>query len=101
MKINNLEFKVMYDDDFTEAMGKSNFIPQTIIINPILKTREVNLKRTLMHEVIHCYLYAYGFTNKEKFELEEMIEFISHNYDNIGEITNQALKELEGVDTQC
>lgn len=93
MKINGLNFKVKYGCE--EGMGRTSAIYQIIEINEELIDMKENLKRTVMHEVIHAYLYAYGFTNKDQFELEQMIEFISNNYDNIGKLTEQALKELD------
>ena len=95
MVINNLKWEVHYDKDINENwMGLTNYFDLEIKINPAVKGKE-NLDRTVMHEVIHAFLYSFGFSNKDEFKLEEMIEFFSHNIDSIIKLSNEALKELE------
>ena len=97
MKINNLKWKIFYDKDLGENyLGTTDYFALEIKINPLVKDKS-NLDRTIMHEVIHAYLYSYGFTNKDEFKLEEMVEFISHNVDSIIALSAEAGKELEEV----
>ena len=76
-----------------DYFGNADYFNQTISINSKIKGNE-NIKRTITHEVIHAYLYSYGFTNKDNFELEQMIEFISHNIKNIEKLTDEVYRKL-------
>ena len=94
MTINNLQWEILYDKNINENyLGETDYFKLKININPEIEN-SMNLGRTVMHEVIHAYLYSFGFSNKNEFQLEEMIEFISHNIENINKLTEIALTEL-------
>lgn len=94
IKINDIEWQLEIDDRMSDDIcGTTEYFEPKISINSKMKGIE-NIKRTVMHEVIHAYLYSYGFTNKEKFELEQMIEFISHNFYSIEKLSNEAYQKL-------
>ena len=73
MKINGLCWKIFYDKNLGENyLGITDYFVLEIKINPIVKDK-CNLDRTVTHEVIHAYLYSYGFTNKDKFKLDSSL----------------------------
>lgn len=91
MKINNLTWKVKFDDNMPENLfGQTNYSNLTIYLNPICCKE--NLRRTLLHEVMHAYCYSYGLTFTESFDRENFCEFISHNFMNIEKAYKEALK---------
>ena len=95
IKINGLVWNIQIDNNMSlDYLGCTEYFNQTISINSKVKGNE-NIKRTITHEVIHAYLYSYGFTNKDNFELEQMIEFISHNIKNIEKLADEVYKKLK------
>lgn len=96
MIINNLHWKITINDNLNENIfGTTNYATQTIYLNPTCVME--NIKRTLLHEVVHAFLYSYGLHCIESFDKETICEFISHNLFNITEIYQQALDELYHV----
>jgi len=94
IKINGLVWNIQIDNNMSlDYFGNVDYFEQTININQKIKGNE-NIKRTIIHEVIHAYLYSYGFTNKDNFELEQMIEFISHNIANIQKLADEVYRKV-------
>ena len=92
MKINNLEWKIEFDTNMTENLfGQTNYANHTIYLNPICCFE--NLKRTLLHEVMHAYCYSCGLHFTESFDRENFCEFISHNFENIAKAYFEAKDE--------
>ncbi len=94
IEINKIEWKVAYDSTLDDNKYGTTFINQCkIAINPLIDKQHI--KRTITHEIIHAWLYSYGFYYKDSFTVEEVCEFIGHNLDEISKLTEQALKEIE------
>lgn len=95
MKINNLNWSIKFDENLAETIhGQTNYECLTICIRP--QCCKQNQKRTLLHEIVHAYLYSYGLIFEKEFGVETLCEFISHNFYNIKSIYETALKELFG-----
>jgi len=93
MKINNLDWSVKYNDDMQEGtFGETNYETLTIYLRT--QCHKQNMRRTLLHEIIHAYQYSFGLHFIESFNKETICEFIAHNFEAIGEIYNQAKKEI-------
>lgn len=93
MKINKLDWKVVYNDDMAETLfGETNYETLTIYIRPQCNLQTQN--RTLLHELVHAYCYSYGYCFKKEYTNEELCEFISHNMQNLCELLEEAAKEL-------
>lgn len=93
MKINNLNWTVClaYLEDGT--MGLTTYSNQTIQIQ--CGMIEECIRLTLMHEIVHAYLYSYGFNqNQREFHKEELCEFIAQNVDNLIKLRDIAMIEL-------
>lgn len=94
MIINGLNWKIKTNDNLSEDLfGQTNYSNLTIYLNPICCKE--NLKRTLLHEIMHAYCYSYGLTFLESFDKENFCEFISHHFENISSIYKQACCEME------
>ena len=93
MKINNLEWKVVYSDNLKEDLfAQTNYSTLTIYVST--QTSEQNVGRSLMHEIVHAYCYSYGLVFIESFDKEQLCEFISHNIFNLTKLYNEAMEEL-------
>ena len=93
MKINNLDWKIVYDDNMNEnTHGQTNYETLTIYIRPQCCVQ--NQKRTLLHELCHAYCYSYGLMFIETFDRENLCEFISHNLENLVDLYAEGLKTL-------
>lgn len=94
MKINNLEWRVCYSDNLKEDLfGQTNYETLTIYIKKQLNT--ANIERTIMHEILHAYCYSYGLMFFESFNIEQLCEFVSHNFFNLQRLYFSACEELE------
>lgn len=50
------------------------------------------MRRTIMHEITHAYLYAYGYLARAEFSQEDLCEFISSFADAIIYDTDAVMK---------
>ena len=80
--------KIMNDDKEHYTQGATIYSEQTIYID-----RDIaNIKRTLIHELTHAWMDAYGHNQHNKeFNNEDVCEIISSIY----EFIKESLKELE------
>ena len=93
MKINNLEWKIKYNENLNENLfGQTNYENLTIYLRP--QCCKDNVKRTLLHEIVHAYCYSYGLHFIESYDRENLCEFIAHNFENISKIYSDAQKEI-------
>lgn len=93
MKINNLNWKVKYTDNFEENLfGRTDYDQLTIYISKKVCNQTKNI--TLKHELVHAYLHSFGFMFKDNFTREDICEFVSHNLETLQELYKEARKEL-------
>lgn len=94
--INGLEWKLKLGETVGDGLlGLTSFDEPTIYIR-YQKNRE-SMFRTLTHELVHAYLFSYGFTNLDddkKFSEEFICNFIANNVINILDIKCNAMGEL-------
>lgn len=70
------------------AYGLTNAFEQKIYINRDLN--EVQMKRTLMHELTHAFLFSYGFDD-HVFNEEELCQFVGQNTMYLVQVVNGIL----------
>lgn len=93
MIINSINWKIEMNDSLPENIfGQTNYALCKIYLNP--SCDKVNLERTLLHEIMHAYIYSYGLHFIETFDRETICEFISHNFGNIRCAYSCALQEV-------
>lgn len=102
IKIHDLTWEVRFTD-YIENPTDSN----EIVCGLTLKTKQVILisvrqsleiiKRTITHELVHAYIWSYGFENSDPFSEEEMCNFIETHmrdlYNNTEKIYNKYLAQ--------
>ena len=94
MTINSIDWTVRFDDNLSEnTLGQTNYDTLTIMIRS--QSNEQNTKRTLLHEIVHAYLYSFGFGPKEQFSVEEVCDFIGSNASNLMNLIEEAYYELK------
>ena len=96
IKINNIIWQVFIDKDLSsDLLGLTSDNEYTIRLSQTL-TKQA-FKPTTIHELVHAFLYSYGFKLKKEFTDEDVCEFISMNIEQILEkykkIENELLKE--------
>ena len=85
--ISNDEMAKKSDSDLinTFTHGLTVYNENTIYLNELAP----NKKRTLYHELVHCYLYEFGFNSFDKqFNLEDVCEISASSCDIINKIIN-------------
>ena len=68
-KINRHEWEIDFmnednvegDDIYQTTCGLTNYIGNTIVINPMMN--EYQTKTTIIHEITHAFRWSYGFVN--------------------------------------
>ena len=81
--------KLESGDDYT--LGLTIYKPQKIL----LVNTQVNLIRTLKHELMHVWLYEYGHYPKETFTHESICEIAANSNEFINEVVNEFKKEVK------
>lgn len=90
--INNLEWNIVVENSDYDYLGTTSESRLEIHIASVPNTQVI--KRTITHEVVHAYLYSYGFP-KKNFNEEDLCEFIANNLDGISHISNQVFDEID------
>lgn len=90
--INNLEWKIITEKSDYRYLGLTTEGNLEIHVARVPSIQ--NIKRTITHEVVHAYLYSYGFPRK-KFDEEDICEFIANNLDTISQISQQVFSEID------
>ena len=91
VRINNLEWKVVTEPSIYTYLGSTLEGKLEIHIARVPSLQAV--KRTIAHEVVHAYLYSYGFP-RNKYSEEDLCEFIANNIEAILQISRQVFDEL-------
>ncbi len=94
-EISNAEMNDMFGENgYTD--GVTNYTHHMIYINNDI----LDKKRTLYHELMHCFLYEYGHNqNADKsFSYDDVCEVSACSHDMIHEIVEEYFKEVEFED---
>ena len=98
IRINKLKFTIRQTmDESTLAtkdggvlFGFTDYLKQEIVLRGNLsKTLMYN---TLLHELTHAFLFAYGLSNNETFNHEQICEFVGAYANDIVRIADKYLK---------
>ena len=89
--INNLEWNIIAENSDYNYLGTTSESRLEIHIASVPNTQVI--RRTIIHEVVHAYLYSYGFP-KNNFNEEDLCEFIANNLDAITQISDQVFDEI-------
>lgn len=95
--ISNDEMQKYADSDLKESFthGLTVYNENTIYLNEL----SPNKKRTLHHELVHCYLYEFGFNPFEKqFSLEDVCEICASSNEIINKIINDYFNKEEELE---
>ena len=103
-KINNTEWTIKEVDEATinNEMKQDGTLGVTIY-----KTQEImllkdqaNIIKTLIHELVHVWLYEFGHNQNDKeFNCEDICEIVASSNDFVNEIVEQYVKGPETVTT--
>lgn len=91
-EISNAEMNVIASSDKRETFthGMTQYDCNTIFINE----ETVNKKKTLYHELTHCFMSEYGHNQWTKeFNYEDVCEIVASSHDIIHEIVEEYFKE--------
>ena len=71
------------DDESIFIHGTTVYSENTIYLNE----KSPNKKKSLIHELLHCYLYEYGFRAYDKqFNAEDLCEIVAGSFETIKRI---------------
>lgn len=93
-KINNTEWTIKEVDEATinNEMKQDGTLGVTIYKTQeiLLLKDQANIIKTLKHELMHVWLYEYGYNQDEKeFNNEDVCEIVASSNDFINEVVNQ------------
>lgn len=77
-------------DNFSYVFGYTDLPNNTIYLNADMK-KNVR-KTTLMHELMHCYLFEYSSIHSDAFNEEELCDISANSHDMIEKIVNDYFK---------
>lgn len=94
-KANKLNWTIEYADEDHISMndeggiyfGRAVYLEQKIFIRTGMSTELT--RETVIHELVHCFLFSYGIKGTEKYSEEQMCVFIGAHADSIIEITDK------------
>lgn len=92
--INKIDWSIQLSNDLNENLfGDTDYALHLIRINNnCCKNCQ---ERALLHELTHAYCYSFGLIYKEKYNREELCEFISHNAQNLIDLFNKGKRYLK------
>lgn len=98
VKINKLNFVIreMKDESELQAdengilLGLTNYLKQEIILRSGMS--KALLYETLIHELTHAFIFAYGYNNNETFNHEQICEFVGCYAEDIIKTANKYIK---------
>lgn len=84
----------MFADNLPEKIiGRSDYENRIIFIKRNMNYQEQY--RTTIHEIVHAYLWSFGYGTDRQWCEEELCEFIACNIFNIQKCLDVAVKELQ------
>lgn len=91
------ELKKLYEEDMEEkayfVFGVTNKAQHIIYINKDMC--EEQKRKTLKHELTHCYIWEYGLYNVTDVNEEVICDLVASSNDFINDITNKYFKEVK------
>lgn len=91
------ELKKIYEEDIEEkayfVFGVTNKAQHIIYINKDMC--EEQKRKTLKHELTHCYIWEYGLYNVTDVNEETICDLVASSNDFINDITNKYFKEAK------
>lgn len=96
--MNNLEWELYFvehdhprleNTDQEIHLGITYKSEQTIYIDRTVSSQQIY--KTVVHELIHAFLFSYGFDNCE-WDEESMCNFIGQNAENIIKLANEVIR---------
>lgn len=95
IRLNDLEYtiKEVKKCSVDNAIGTFDCVEGVIEIKQGLSERQ--LYRTLIHEITHAAVWAYGFASTEVFNEEQLCDFMSAYLDEIYYCTKEVLEQFE------
>ena len=95
IKIHNYKWKVKFVPDCaldgTVCLGLTEYLKQTIKIRKGM-SKEMT-KATVIHELVHAFLFCYGLT-AEAYDEEKMCEFFGTHADEIMSLTEKIMRGI-------
>ena len=91
-EINNAEVNIMCGSDERETFthGSTQYSDQVIYLN----NEAPNKRKTLYHELTHCFMYEYGHNQHEReYNNEDVCEICACSHDTIHKIVEDYFKE--------
>lgn len=93
-KVSNAEMNVMVPSDKRESFthGSTQYDELVIYLNEDAKS----IRRTLIHELMHCFMYEFGHNQWEKeYNNEDVCEIIASSYDMINKIVEEYFRDWD------
>lgn len=93
-EISNAEMNMLASSDLRESFthGLTQYSTNVIYLNEDTPEK----RKTLIHELTHCFMYIFGHNQGERqFSLEDVCEICSCSHDMIHEIVEDYFKENE------
>ena len=98
VKINKFCFVIREMKDESELhidgnalyLGLTDFLKQEIILRTGMS--KALLYETLVHELTHAFIFAYGYSNNETFNHEQICEFVGCYANDIIQIADRYIK---------
>ena len=98
VKINKLKFNIRITTDESTLTAKegcvlfgfTDYLKQEIVLRG--RISKTLMYETLMHELTHAFIFAYGFSNNETLNHEQMCEFMGNYASDIVKIADKFIK---------
>lgn len=98
VKINKLQFNITQTTDESTLATKSgnvlfgftDYLAQSIVLRA--NTSKTMLYATLVHELTHAFIFAYGYSSQETFNHEQICEFVGTYASDIIKIADKYIK---------
>ena len=93
------EKEVEYDTSVGNYFGVTFFKKQLIVLDKDLSVTQK--RKTLRHELVHCYIGSYiSFEDINNWNEDQICDLVANSYDIIEEIINNYFNIYEGMNTR-
>ena len=93
------EKEVEYDPSVGDYFGVTFFKKQLIVLDKDLSITQK--RKTLRHELFHCYIGSYiSFEDINNWNEDQICDLVANSYDIIEEIINNYFNRYEGIGTR-
>ena len=101
--INGLNFTIKEVDEVEKnengiTLGLTKYVEQEILL--LKRMSKEQKQKTLIHELTHAFLWAYGFCSIAEYPLEIFCDFVGIYAQDIVKIANDYFKEVNENETQ-